>query len=98
MSTQLTKLKHLNIKQTQFHPFHVLTSSKLPIFIATFTGFLALSFISKLHGLDYIASSNVGFVLLQLLEPFFFVSNLNHLSINVVILVLIILLLIAMGS
>jgi hypothetical protein len=46
-------LKLLNIKQTQKHPFHVLRSSNIPIIIATLFGLIALSFIVKLHNINY---------------------------------------------
>jgi hypothetical protein len=47
------KMTLLNIKKTQQHPFHVLHSSKLPIFIATLSGGLAVTFIAKLHNINF---------------------------------------------
>lgn len=87
-----------NTKQTQFHPFHVLTSSKLPIFIATFAGLLALTFVAKLHSIDYTSSFEYSLVANQVLEPFFSASNLNYLSINALILSLITMLTLTMGA
>lgn len=38
------------------HPFHVLTSSKLPIFMSVFAGSLATTFVAKLHDVSFINS------------------------------------------
>jgi len=86
------------VKQLQLHPFHVLTNSKLPIFMATSAGFLALSFIAKLHEFDYIKSFDYSLIANFLFEPFFSISNLNYLSINVIILSLIIIATVIMGA
>jgi hypothetical protein len=79
-----------SLKSAQYHPFHILASSKLPIFMATFAGFLALSFITKLHSIDYVTSLNYSLVTAQILEPYFTTVNLNSLSINSLLLVIII--------
>lgn len=87
----------LNIKQTQSHPFHVLTNSKLPIFVATFAGLTALVFIAKLHGIDYNATLEYSAVAKFILSPFFSTGGaLNYLSINAIILTLVITLVIIM--
>jgi hypothetical protein len=98
MTQNSQKLKLLNIQQTQNHPFHVLTDSKLPIFMATFVGLLALSVIAKFHDIDYNNSHSFSFVTSQLLDPFFSANELNYLSINAVILTILIAILLTIGS
>jgi len=83
--SQVLRLK--NIKQTQQHPFHVLTSSKLPLFISIFAGSTALIFVTKLHGINYESSLGYSLVAAQLLAPFFEAGNLSYyLSVDVLIL------------
>jgi hypothetical protein len=88
--------KLLNIKQTQSHPFHVLHSSKLPIFIATLSGCLALVFIAKLHDINFNDMHAYSFVAAQLLTPLFSVNTFDHFSFNITILCFIIFLSIGM--
>jgi cytochrome c oxidase subunit 3 len=90
--------KLLNIKKTQQHPFHVLHSSKLPIIIATLSGSLALTFISKLHGIGFYEMSDYSFIASQILDPFFSIGSLDHFSSNLTILYLLLFLCIAMWS
>jgi hypothetical protein len=76
----------LNIKQTQQHPFHVMHSSKLPMFLSMFAGCTALLFVTKLHisaGAD--AFSGI-LVVSQLVAPFFEINGLSYLSLNALIL------------
>ena len=79
-------LRLLNINQTQQHPFHVMHSSKLPMFLSLFAGCTALLFVTKLHagaGLDVFSGI---FVVTQLVSPFFDVHGLSYLSLNALIL------------
>ena len=78
-------LKLLNIRQTQQHPFHVLHSSKLPMFMSLFAGSTALIFIAKLHVISYAESFGYSAIASQLLAPFFQVGNLNYASIDMLI-------------
>ena len=94
--TQIPQLK--NIKQTQQHPFHVLTSSKLPLFMALFAGSTALIFIAKLHNVSYAASFGYSLVASQLLAPFFEVENLSYMSIDILILYFLAFSVITMGA
>src|SRR5689334_18242369 len=98
MTSTVQNLRLLNIKQTQKHPFHVLTDSKLPIFMATFAGLLALTFISKLHDIDYAASFGFSLIASQVLDPFYSAGGLNYLSVNAIILALLTLISLTMGS
>lgn len=95
---QANKIRLLNIQQTQKHPFHVLTDSKLPILMASVAGLLALSVVAKLHEIDYNASFNYSLVATQIFEPFFSAGELNYLSINTIILTLVIGLTLLMGA
>jgi hypothetical protein len=96
ISTKTFKL--INIQQTQQHPFHVLSSSKLPITIATLSGGLALTFIAKLHNININELPLFSFVANQILNPFFSTENvlLWHFSTNITIIYLILFLIIAM--
>lgn len=79
-------LKLLNIRNTQKHPFHVLTNSRLPIIIATISGIVALIFITKLHALgwyDIIVFSNI---ISSILQPIFFFDIFEDFSTNITIL------------
>jgi len=51
MNEQYETLKVINEAKNQQHPFHVLTLSKLPIFMATFAGSLAILLIIKLQNI-----------------------------------------------
>ena len=84
--------------QAASHPFHVLTNSKLPIFVATFSGLLALSLVAKLHSIDYISAFDYSLIAAGLFEPFFSASNLNYLSINAVILTLLVFIVATMAA
>lgn len=85
-----SKTKLLNISQTQQHPFHVLTSSWLPVVIASLSGSLALIFITKLHSAETPNLNIFSGVALFILEPLFSINGqLSHTSINSVILNLI---------
>jgi len=79
-------LKLLNIKQTQQHPFHVLHSSKLPMFMSLFAGSTALIFIAKLHTISYAESFDYSAIASRLLEPFFETGSLSYASIDTLLL------------
>jgi hypothetical protein len=93
-----TQLRLVNILQTQRHPFHVLTSSKLPILMSFFAGSTALLFVAKLHGVNYAASLSYSLVASQILAPFFEVSGLSSLSINALLLCFVALGVVTMGA
>jgi hypothetical protein len=66
---QPTLLKIVNESKNQQHPFHVLGSSRLPIFMAAFVGGLALSVIIKLQNVVKLSSFlTIGE---DILQPFF---------------------------
>jgi len=88
----------LNVKLTQQHPFHVLTSSKLPIIASTLSGFLALTFIAKLHNIGPADIGGYSYVAAQILDPLFSTESLHHLSMNLTILNLMFLLTITMWA
>lgn len=92
------QLKLPNIKQLQQHPFHVLTSSKLPLFMSLFAGSTALIFIAKLHDISGATSFSYSVIAAQILEPFFETSNLSYLSIDVLILYCLTFAVITMGA
>lgn len=71
------------------HPFHVLTSSKLPIFMSIFAGSLATTFVAKLHDVSFINSLDFSWVANQLLSPFFTIAEYDIVSFDIMILVLI---------
>jgi hypothetical protein len=87
-----TTLKILNIKDTQQHPFHVLTSSKLPIMTATLSGGLALTFIAKLHNINVNDLAGFSYVANLILDPLFSIGEIHSVSTNLTILGLITLL------
>lgn len=95
MSTSPKKTLPVTL-QIAAHPFHVLTASKLPIFLASFAGLLALSFVAKLHAMDYYTVVDYSLVIGHLVTPFFSASNLNYLSINAVMLTLVLALVLTM--
>lgn len=80
----LTTLKLINVNKTQQHPFHVMHSSKLPMFLSLCAGSTALLFVAKLHATGSELSDEV-FVVSQLLSPFFNVQNLPYLSVNILV-------------
>lgn len=91
-------LKLLNIKQTQQHPFHVLHSSKLPLFMSLFAGSTALIFIAKLHAISYADSFGYSLIASQLLAPFFEVGNLSYASIDMLVLFSLVCVVTVMGA
>jgi hypothetical protein len=66
-------LKIINEAKHQQHPFHVLGSSRLPIFMATFVGGLAISIIIKLQNI----SNTSKFLVIgeEITQSFFSLSN-----------------------
>lgn len=92
------KLTLENIKLVQQHPFHVLTSSRLPMFMSFFAGITALVFIAKLHDIGYIASFNYSLIASQILAPFFEIDNLYYLSIDILIMYLLIFSILTMAA
>lgn len=72
MSNQY-ELKTVNEAKNSQHPFHVLGSSKLPVFMAAFVGGLAISVIIKLQNISNMTKfMAVG---AGIMEPFFMVSG-----------------------
>lgn len=72
MSDQFNLLT-INKSKNQQHPFHLLGSSKLPVFMATFAGCLAITTIIKLQNISNLAKFlTVG---ADIMEPFFSVMN-----------------------
>jgi heme/copper-type cytochrome/quinol oxidase subunit 3 len=59
------------------HAFHILALSKLPMFVGTLAGLLALTFITKLHMVPEFAKLTVISSLLSSLYPSYFVSGLG---------------------
>jgi hypothetical protein len=71
--TEQSSLRTINKSKNQQHPFHLLGSSKLPVFMATFAGGLAITIIIKLQNVSNLAKFlTVGS---DIMEPFFAVSN-----------------------
>lgn len=63
----------VNTAKNQQHPFHVLGSSKLPIFMSSFAGCLAIAVIVKLQNISNLAKFlTVG---AGIMEPFFTVMG-----------------------
>lgn len=84
MSKHLTLL---NVKKTQEHPFHVMHSSKLPMFLSLCAGTTALIFVAKLHSpanSDFLAEVLIAS---QLVAPFFEIPEITYLSLNVLLIV-----------
>jgi len=71
--TENNNLKLINEAKNQQHPFHLLSSSRLPIFMAAFTGGLAISVIIKLQNISNM--SKFLFVGANIMEPFFSISS-----------------------
>ena len=92
VSLQYHKTKLLNVTNTQQHPFHVLTSSKLPVTTSALMGVLALTLIAKLHGISVNDLSAFSYVTSFVLDPLYSVGKLHHVSVNLTILNLIALL------
>jgi hypothetical protein len=63
----------VNKAKNQQHPFHVLGSSKLPVFMAAFVGGLAITIIVKLQNIFNLSKFLI--VGSDIMEPFFFVMN-----------------------
>jgi cytochrome c oxidase subunit 3 len=57
------------------HAFHILTLSKLPLFVGTLVGFLALTFISKLQYTFDFSHLTITSLILSSLYPAYFVSS-----------------------
>lgn len=70
---QFVKLKHPNTAKNQQHPFHLLGSSRLPVFLSTFVGCLALTIIVKLQNISNV--SKFSLVAYSIMEPFFSVAD-----------------------
>lgn len=73
MTTENNNLKLINEARNQQHPFHLLSSSRLPIFMAAFIGGLAISIIIKLQNISNM--SKFLFVGAFIMEPFFSVAH-----------------------
>jgi len=67
------ELKVVNEAKNQQHPFHLLSSSRLPIFMAAFAGGLAITVIVKLQNVSNL--SKFLFVGQGIMEPFFSVAG-----------------------
>jgi heme/copper-type cytochrome/quinol oxidase subunit 3 len=67
------ELKVVNNAKNQQHPFHLLSYSSLPIFMAAFAGGLAISIIIKLQNVSNL--SKFLFVGQNIMEPFFSVAG-----------------------
>jgi hypothetical protein len=98
MTRYISFSRLINIQATQQHPFHVLTSSKLPIITASVSGALALTLIAKLHAIGVDELGQFSFIALQVLDPLFAVGALGHVSANLTILSLLALLSFAMWA
>jgi hypothetical protein len=73
MSDYISNLNNVNKAKNQQHPFHLLASSRLPIFMAAFAGGLAISVIIKLQNISNVVKfSTVG---AMIMEPFFSVTG-----------------------
>jgi len=73
MSEYNTNLINVNKAKNQQHPFHLLASSRLPIFMSMFAGGLAVTVIIKLQNISNAAKlSSVG---ASIMEPFFSVAG-----------------------
>lgn len=66
-------LKTVNKAKNAQHPFHVLSSSKLPVFMSTFVGALAISIIIKIQNISNLSKFLV--VGAGIMEPLFYVSG-----------------------
>ncbi len=92
-----SSLKIINIAKTQQHPFHVLTSSKLPMFMSLFAGCTALLFVAKLHATTTVGTLNSAIVT-QLVAPFFEAANLAYISMDILVLVGVVCAVVVMAS
>jgi hypothetical protein len=68
-----TELLISNKAKNQQHPFHLLSSSRLPIFMAAFAGGLALTVVVKLQNIYNVAKFST--VAAYIMEPFFSVAG-----------------------
>jgi hypothetical protein len=66
-------LKVLNESKNQQHPFHLLSLSRLPIFMAAFAGGLAITVIIKLQNISNLSKFLI--VGATIMEPFFSISG-----------------------
>jgi len=87
--TSNSNTKLINTNLTQQHPFHVLTSSKLPILTSTLSGILALTFIAKLHSISPSDLHIFSHIAALVLDPLYSIGELHHISYNLSILTLI---------
>ena len=85
---QTHNLRIVNSQLSSNQPFHVLSSSKLPILVAIAAGTFAFTFISKLHDYGIGSIRELSGWVSQVLEPIFYLGNLYHSSVNVTILYL----------
>jgi cytochrome c oxidase subunit 3 len=91
-----TPVEDVSATETQKHPFHVLTDSKLPIFIASAAGALALTFVYKLHSADSLLEEILA--LKFLVSAFFVAGPVQFVSTNLMILFFIVILIALMLS
>lgn len=73
MSELKNNLKIVNNAKNAQHPFHVLGSSKLPVFMSMFVGALAISIIIKLQNISNLSKFLV--IGAEIMEPFFSVCG-----------------------
>lgn len=77
----LNQTKLIKIKIHQQHPFHVLTSSKLPILIGSMSGLLALILVTKFHN-NIETMSHASNLLNFIFGPLFSIGNHSTVSLN----------------
>ena len=90
---KFSSLQNYNYLKQQQHPYHVLTSSKLPIMLASLAGLFAVSFIIKLHGfaISFVSLDNLFALLVgEIAEPFFFDSSNSGYTYNINLMLLLI--------
>jgi hypothetical protein len=79
MSNNLNILSNINKSVNQQHPFHVLGLSRLPVFMATFVGSLAIVIIIKLQNIINVEDFlSIGVIIMN---PFFNINGISLLSI-----------------
>ena len=86
MTQYFKSSKLINIPRTQEHPFHVLSSSRLPIVLATISGILALALVVKLHNLHLTELTSFSIIATVIFDPLFTIGELNSISTNLTIL------------
>ncbi len=95
---QNSTFRTVNTGLTQQHPFHVLTSSKLPILTSALSGVLALTFIAKLHGILPGDLHAFSYISALVLDPLYSIGELHHTSSNLTLLTVIVFLIASMWS